>query len=116
MIELERKSYIDMMNKKLMREKTLIITGARQVGKTTILRQFQKQQTLPCLYINCEEYFSLPFTTLKEFGTRLHIEYGFDITLPGVLLLDEIQTRSDPDRLIKSYHDNTDIKASLIVT
>jgi predicted AAA+ superfamily ATPase len=79
------------------------------------LKDQQKKNT-PCVYINCEEYFSNKFSNLKEFCTWIQTEFDFDVYKKGVLMLDEIQVWDDPDRLLKSYHDNTDIKATIIAT
>lgn len=113
-----RNSYLSILTDAVEKEKSIILTGARQVGKTTLLKIVKQQQEnkTPCLYLNCEEYFSERFSNLKEFCTRIKTEFNFDVYQKGILMLDEIQVWNDPDRLLKSYHDNTDIKATIIAT
>ncbi|MBK6330426.1 MAG: ATP-binding protein [Bacteroidetes bacterium] len=43
------------LNKWMFRKKILIITGARQVGKTTLLQDLLEKSNKPTLYINAEE-------------------------------------------------------------
>lgn len=118
MVLFQRKSYLQTLSDALKKEKTIILTWARQVGKTTILKEFQEQEKdkTPCLYINCEEYFETRFSNLKEFCTWIQTEFDFDVYKKWIIMLDEVQSRNDPDRLLKSYHDNTDIKATMIAT
>lgn len=118
MTTFQRKSYLKTFTEALKHEKTIILTWARQVGKTTLLKQFQEQQKekIPCLYLNCEDYFETRFSNLKEFCTWIQTEFNFDVNKNGIIMLDEVQSRNDPDRLLKSYHDNTTTKATMIAT
>lgn len=79
-----RNSYIKKIIGALSDTKTVILTGARQVGKTTILKQIQDrvQSQQPCLYLNCEELFDKKFGSLKEFVVWIHTEFGLDATQP----------------------------------
>ena len=43
------------INKLLFKGKALILYGARQVGKTTILRRLQKSRPEKSIYLNCDE-------------------------------------------------------------
>ncbi|QPH39074.1 ATP-binding protein [Pedobacter endophyticus] len=40
---------------KFFKQKAIIITGARQVGKTTMLKQLVKKMELPFVFLNCDE-------------------------------------------------------------
>ena len=40
---------------KCFRHKAILVLGARQVGKTTLLKQFMKEQTDEVLFLNCDE-------------------------------------------------------------
>ena len=40
---------------KCFRHKAILILGARQVGKTTLLKQFMKEQIDEVIYLNCDE-------------------------------------------------------------
>lgn len=118
MTAFQRKSYLKTFTEALKHEKTIILTWARQVGKTTLLKQFQEQQKdqVPCLYVNCEDYFETRFSNFKEFCTWILTEFNFDVNKKGIIMLDEVQSRNDPDRLLKSYHDSTSTKATMIAT
>jgi len=83
--------------KKDKKRKPLILMGARQVGKTTLLKQFAASEYDHCVYLNFEETPSLhalfsgnltPASLLKA----LSIEMNVDITPGNTLLIwDEIQ-------------------------
>lgn len=83
--------------KKKPRRKPLILMGARQVGKTTLLKQFGSQEYDQCVYLNFEEKVALkalfeaslaPDQILKA----LQIETNITITPSNTLIiLDEIQ-------------------------
>ena len=83
--------------KKDKKRKPLILTGARQVGKTTLLKQFGKTEYQHTVYVNFEENHMLQAlfeSTLDPtvLINALKIEMNIDIT-PGntLLIFDEIQ-------------------------
>jgi predicted AAA+ superfamily ATPase len=74
----------------------LILRGARQVGKSTLVRRFAQAQSLHLAEVNLERNLQLDdvFATLRpEFILReLAAIAGVDLTAPGCLLfLDEVQ-------------------------
>jgi predicted AAA+ superfamily ATPase len=78
------------------RRKPLILRGARQVGKSTLVRQFAKHQGLLLNEINLERHLELNelFTALDTAAICRELEalVGRSVTAPGSLLfLDEIQ-------------------------
>ena len=78
------------------RRKPLVLRGARQVGKSTLVRQFAAQKDLVLNEINLERHLGLDkvFATLDMAVIRGELEalVGRSITEPGSLLfLDEIQ-------------------------
>ena len=77
------------------RRKPLIIRGARQVGKSTLVRQWTKAQGLPLFEINLERHAKLDaaFERLEipALLTELSFACGSQVTAGGVLFLDEIQ-------------------------
>ncbi|MBU4462558.1 MAG: AAA family ATPase, partial [Proteobacteria bacterium] len=100
---------------KTRRRKPLILRGARQVGKSTLVRQFANQQNLLLNEINLERHLELDkvFATLDIAVIRGELEalVGRSITEPGSLLfLDEIQaTPSAIQALRYLYEDLPDI-------
>src|SRR3989338_4409784 len=45
----------DAIHKKIFKKKAIIIYGARQVGKTTLVRDLLKKYPKKSLYLNCDE-------------------------------------------------------------
>lgn len=45
----------DAINKKLFKKKAIIIYGARQVGKTTLVKNILKKHPMQSIYLNCDE-------------------------------------------------------------
>jgi len=50
-----QRNIADAISKKLFKKKALLITGARQVGKTTLVRYLSDNLALPFNYLNCDE-------------------------------------------------------------
>ncbi len=78
------------------RRKPLVLRGARQVGKSTLVRLFAKQQNRVLNEINLERHLVLEsvFATLDTAAIQGELEalVGRSITEPGaILFLDEIQ-------------------------
>jgi predicted AAA+ superfamily ATPase len=78
------------------RRKPLVIRGARQVGKSTLVRNFASQQGLDLVEVNLERHLGLEraFATLDTGVIRDELEAltGRSLTAPNALLfLDEIQ-------------------------
>ena len=77
--------------------KPLIIRGARQVGKSTLVRMFAKKNNLHLYEINLERYLKLTavFTTHDTSKILRELEYicqkGYILKQPSLLFLDEIQ-------------------------
>lgn len=77
--------------------KPLILMGARQVGKTTLLKQFGETQYDQCIYLNFEEMPSLSTLfeqnlTPKILLNAFQIEFHTKITPENTLLIfDEVQ-------------------------
>jgi len=97
------------------RRKPLILRGARQVGKSTLVRMFAKQQKLILNEINLERHLELDtvFETLDITAIRGELEalLGRSITKSGsILFLDEIQaTPSALPALRYLYEDLPDV-------
>jgi len=97
------------------RRKPLILRGARQVGKSTLVRLFADQQKLVLNEINLERHLELEtvFATLDMAAIRgeLEVHVGRSISEPGsILFLDEIQaTPSALPALRYFYEDHPDV-------
>jgi predicted AAA+ superfamily ATPase len=92
--------------------KPLIIRGARQVGKTWLMKEFGRQQYEACAYINFESNPALKTLFTDNFDitrilTALQIETGITIQ-PGntLIILDEIQEASGALTSLKYFQEN----------
>ena len=113
---LYKRSVIDEINRYISTDDIIVIHGARQVGKTSILMILQRQladQTEPTLYIDLEDsrFVSLLDRGVDEFLNYLSGE-GFDLgqfTRTGkklFVLIDEIQYLSAPSSFLKLVADH----------
>src|SRR5260221_5925727 len=95
---MERDLYAQLVNwKHVKKRKPLILRGARQVGKTHLLKQFGQQQYASCIYLNFEQDPNLhdffvrtldPATILENISLYTNQPLHPENTL---LLFDEIQ-------------------------
>ena len=87
--------------------KPLILRGARQVGKTTLVRQFAENQGLDLLELNFEEdhalheIFSSP--DVKSVIQTLELVHDLKITTNTLLFLDEIQAAPQVISLLRYF-------------
>ncbi len=92
--------------------KPLIIRGARQVGKTWLMKEFGKQEYQKCAYVNFESNAALKtlFTAdfnIKRILTAIQIETGVTIEPDNTLIiLDEIQEANGALTSLKYFHEN----------
>ncbi len=112
-IDMKRTIYNDLMNwKKKQHKKPLIIKGARQVGKTYIIREFAKNNYKNLVEINFErdkefqELFQQTKTShdLLQYLELTYINIQFDQNT--LLFLDEIQACSDAFTALKFLSEN----------
>lgn len=94
-----------------------IITGARQVGKTTILKQIEtylKGKSLPSFFINLEdpEYLQL----LNEHPKNIFRLFSLPKNKRAYFLIDEIQYLDNPTNLLKYLYDEFSDRIKLIVS
>jgi len=92
------------------KRKPLVIRGARQVGKSTLVRQFSESQNLRLIEVNLEKYVSLDkiFKTCDIDNIIREIEAltGIDPRQEGVLLfLDEIQATPNAVRALRYFYE-----------
>ena len=103
--------------KHLQAPETLIITGARQVGKTTLLRQILahlQAQGEPAFFANLEdpEYLEL----LNAHPRNLLRLFDFPEGKRAYVLIDEIQYLDNPTHFLKYLYDEHAAQLKLIVT
>ncbi len=72
--------------------KPLIITGARQVGKTWIMREFGKNEYANVVYINCDNE--------KRIETLLSEDYNIDRILLGLQAISGVNIKSDKTLIV----------------
>lgn len=95
----------------------LIFIGARQTGKTTILRQIQKsleKESTAVYFINLEDpdYLSL----LNENPKNLLKLFSFDLNKKSYVFIDEIQYLTNPSNFLKYFYDEYKGKIKLCVS
>ncbi len=85
----------------LFQGKTLVLYGARQVGKTTLVKQLLSNYEKQCLYISCEN---------TRYADRLwkkdDLVYAQLIGEKRIIILDEAQVIQDIGLCIKILHDS----------
>jgi predicted AAA+ superfamily ATPase len=109
-VTLEAFKYID-------NDDILICIGARQTGKTTILRQIQKyleKENSSVYFLNLEDpdYLSL----LNQSPKNLLKLFSFDLTKKSYVIIDEVQYLDNPSNFLKYFYDEYKGKIKLIVS
>lgn len=110
---MRRNEFSDLIRwKQSVPRKPLIIWGARQVGKTWLMKEFGKTQYQKCAYINLESNTALKslFTVdfdIKRILTAVAIETGVTIEPENTLIiLDEIQEAPGALTCLKYFYEN----------
>ena len=111
-----RRKLFEDLQAHLTKKEYSIITGARQTGKSTLLRQLEdhcKQMNLPVVFLNLENRTILielnenPLNILK-FIPRLNAK--------TVVLMDEIQYLADPSNFLKLLYDEHSEQIKIVAT
>lgn len=91
------------------RRKPLMMFGARQVGKTSLLKEFGKEYYKKCCYVNfynndtMKKLFSSPLD-IEKIINGLNAEFGMNITKGDTLIiLDEIQECKEAIDSLKAF-------------
>jgi len=110
-----KRKVLQKINKWLDSKKILILSGARQVGKTTILKELEqklKAENKNCIYLNLES-----FQTADRLNANPDNIFDFinDRNLFHYVLIDEIQILDQPSRFLKYIYDTYE-NIKLIVT
>lgn len=86
---------------KCFRHKAILILGARQVGKTTLLKQFMKEQIDEVIYLNCDE----PLT-VSMLANRNLSQLQMLIGRAKIVVIDEAQKVDNIGLTLKMMVDN----------
>lgn len=105
------------IQKYLQEDELIILVGARQVGKTTILHQLKemlKKQGETCYFLNLEDpdYLGL----LNQSPKNLWQIFPFDLTKKTYLLADEVQYLDNPTNFLKYLYDQYKGKLKIIAS
>ncbi len=90
--------------------KPLVLRGARQVGKTHLIRQFAKNENLDLIEINFE--FTPDVTSLFQTFDLVQIKkmikanYGLDLNSKTLLFFDEIQKQPEIFNVLRFFYEN----------
>ncbi len=97
-----QRSLQNSITEKLFSGKIIIITGARQTGKSTLMKQIQKQQDKKTLYLDCDD--PQTRTALQNQTTPNLLRIIGD---NEIIFIDEAQRVENIDLTLKQIHDNT---------
>ncbi|MDP2090140.1 MAG: ATP-binding protein [Candidatus Gracilibacteria bacterium] len=114
----KRKKYLDQLYSYLEKEKLIIIYGARQVGKTTLIKTVLGDDNIvqTKIYINFDDIYEKSFKTKNDFITYVGFNYNVDFYSEGILFLDEVQTIENIEQILKSLYDDDTIKLKIVAT
>ncbi|PIP17469.1 MAG: hypothetical protein COX43_04160 [Parcubacteria group bacterium CG23_combo_of_CG06-09_8_20_14_all_35_9] len=109
-LTLKIKGYLD-------KDEILLVVGARQAGKTTVLHQIEsilKEQNQTSYFLNLEDpdYLSL----LNQSPKNLFKIFSFDLNQKNFLLVDEIQYLENPSNFLKYFYDEYHGKIKIIAS
>lgn len=82
--------------------KVILLIGARQVGKTTLLREVIKETEVPSVWLNADEEDILTAFEIAKTSTQLLQLIGFQTKL---VVIDEAQQIKDIGKKLKLIHD-----------
>jgi uncharacterized protein len=103
-MDMKRKMFSE-LEAHLPKKEFTILTGARQTGKSTLLKQLEfycKSKSYPCLFINLEDKNIL--AELNE-NPRNIFKYFPEHAIKTTILIDEIQYLKDPSNFLKLLYD-----------
>ncbi len=94
----------------LFKGQIIILYGARQVGKTTLVKEIKKKYSNECLYLNCDE-----LQVREKLKPTSFIELKNYIGEPKILIIDEAQRVENIGLILKIFHDSSP-KTQIIAT
>lgn len=92
---------LSVIKDKCFRHKAILILGARQVGKTTLLKQFMQEQTDQVLYLNCDEAITVSLLTNRNIQQLQTL-----IGTAKIVVIDEAQKVDNIGLTLKMIVDN----------
>lgn len=111
-----RRELFDTLQNHLPKSEFSIITGARQTGKSTLLRQLEEycqQEGIPTVFLNLENRVLL--ADLDSNPLNL-LRYLPELTNRVIVFIDEIQYLSDPSNFLKLIYDDHSSRIKIVAT
>ncbi len=111
-----RRALFEPLAAHLQKKEFTIITGARQTGKSTLLRQLEahcKELSIPSVFLNLENKDILP--VLNEQPLNL-LNYLPDVKGRVIVFIDEIQYLDDPSNFLKLLYDEHVEKVKIVAS
>ena len=107
-MKISRDNYLKRIKANLSKDKITFLIGARRVGKTTLIKEFQKKiPNKSCFYFSFDDIVSLPlFTSTKHFLDYLRLKKDRDFDKIEYLFLDEVQNIPNIEVIFKDLVDN----------
>ncbi|MCQ2914922.1 MAG: ATP-binding protein [Alphaproteobacteria bacterium] len=92
------------------RRKPLILEGARQVGKTWLMKEFGKNAYKNTIYINLDDEkiknFFEDYTDIEKIITYIEVQAKQKVTTDTLIILDEIQQCPNAITSLKYFYEN----------
>lgn len=116
-----KRKIIDRINKFLATKEIIVLHGARQVGKTSIMHylmaELKKNQPAEIYYFDLEisRYLALTNAGHESFVNYL-ASIGYKKGAKAYVFIDEIQYLDNPSQFLKLFHDNFSGRIKLIVS
>jgi len=104
-----REYYLRILKKSLKNKKICFLVGARQVGKTTLLKQFTKNLK-NYAFLSCDEIGLKNFESTTDFLNYFSVTKGVNFEKITYLILDEVQVINNISIFLKDLHDNYNFK------
>ena len=111
-----RRKLFEDLEAHLLKKEYSIITGARQTGKSTLLKQLEaycKQMEIPVVFLNLENKTML--AELNESPLNI-LKFMPEPNKKTVVLVDEIQYLDDPSNFLKLLYDEHSEKIKVVAT
>ena len=109
MREIKRDNYLEILKKSLTNSKITFLIGARQVGKTTLLKQFSRELE-NYAFVPCDKLSLKKFESAEDLLNAISLNQGVDFQKMNYLILDEIQMIENISIFLKDLHDNFNLK------
>lgn len=111
-----QRNIFEQLKQRLAEKEYSILTGARQIGKSTLLRQLEKHckdESLPCTFLNLENKTTL--VHLDEHPLNL-LNFLPDTSRRAIVLIDEVQYLKDPSNFLKLLYDEHAERIKIVAT